>query len=137
MEIATIGLDIAKSVFQVHGVNTANKVVLEKKIKRTNMLPYFANLKPCLIGIKACASSHYWKRQLENLGHTVKLMNPDYVTPYLKSHKNDARDAEAICEAVARPNMWFVPGKSVEQQDVQMIHRVRSRLVKQRKALVN
>jgi transposase len=137
MEINTIGLDIAKNVFQVHGIDQKNKVVLQRAIKRDKLLPFFANLKPCLIGIEACASSHYWKRQLEALGHEVKLMNPEYVMPYVKSHKNDAHDAEAICEAVTRPNMRFVPGKSVEQQDVQMIHRVRTRLVKQRTALVN
>jgi transposase len=137
MQIKTVGLDIAKNVFQVHGIDSNGKVVVQKPIKRKQVLPYFANLQPCLIGIKACASSHYWQRQLESLGHEVKLINPEYVTPYIKSNKSDARDAEAICEAVTRPSMRFVPKKSLQQQDIQTIHRVRGRLIKQRTALVN
>ncbi len=137
MQITTVGLDIAKSVFQVYGVDAAGKVAVQKPLKRQQVLPYFANLPPCLIGMEACASSHYWQRQIEALGHEVKLINPAYVTPYVKTNKNDARDAEAICEAVTRPNMNFVPKKSLEQQDVQIIHRVRERLIKQRTALVN
>lgn len=137
MQITTVGLDIAKNIFQVHGIDINGKVCAQKPLKRKQVLPYFANLQPCLIGMEACASSHYWQRQLEALGHEVKLINPEYVTPYVKSNKNDARDAEAICEAVTRPTMRFVPKKSVEQQDIQMIHRVRSRLIKQRTGLVN
>lgn len=137
MTVKTVGVDIAKNIFQVHGIDEQGKVVVQKPLKRQQVLPYFANLPPCLIGMEACASAHYWQRQLEALGHEVKLINPGYVTPYVKSNKNDARDAEAIGEAVTRPNMRFVPKKSVEQQDIQMIHRVRSRLIKQRTALVN
>ncbi len=137
MQLTTVGLDIAKSVFQVYGVDAKSKGVVQKPLKRPQVLRYFANLSPCLIGMEACASAHYWQRQLEALGHEVKLINPKYVTPYVKSNKNDARDAEAICEAVTRPNMRFVPKKSIEQQDIQMIHRVRGRLIKQRTALVN
>ncbi len=137
MQITTVGLDIAKNVFQIHGVDDKGNVVVQKPVKRQQLLPYFANLQPCLIGMEACASSHYWQRQLQALGHQVKLINPEYVTPYVKSNKNNARDAEAICEAVTRPNMRFVPKKSVEQQDIQIVHRVRSRLIKQRTALVN
>lgn len=137
MQATTVGLDIAKNVFQVHGVDSQGKVVLQESLKRPQVLPYFANLPSCLVAMEACASAHYWQRQLAALGHEVKLINPGYVTPYVKSNKNDARDAEAICEAVTRPNMRFVPKKSVEQQDIQIIHRVRSRLVKQRTALVN
>lgn len=137
MKIATVGLDIAKNVFQLHGVDASGKVVAQKPLKRKQVLSYFVNLPSCLIGMEACASSHYWQRQLEALGHDVKLINPQYVTPYVKTNKNDARDAEAICEAVTRPGMHFVPRKSVEQQDIQIIHRVRSQLIKQRTALVN
>jgi transposase len=137
MTISVIGLDIAKNVFQVHGVDSSGKVVVQKALKRDKVLAYFSNLSPCLIGMESCASSHYWQRKLEALGHEVKLINPAYVKPYVKSNKNDARDAEAICEAVTRPNMRFVPRKSTEQQDIQLIHRVRSRLLKQRTSLVN
>lgn len=137
MNISVIGVDIAKNVFQIHGIDASGKVLVQKKIKRDKLITYFSNLTPCLVGMEACASSHYWQRKLESLGHEVKLINPAYVKPYVKSNKNDARDAEAICEAVTRPNMRFVPRKSREQQDIQLIHRVRSRLIKQRTALVN
>lgn len=132
-----VGLDIAKRVFQIHAVDTHGKPTIRKTLKRDQVSAFFANLPPCLIGMEACASAHYWHRQLTGLGHTVKLINPEYVKPYVKTQKNDARDAEAICEAVSRPHMRFVPAKSIEQQDIQSIHRVRSRLVKQRTGLVN
>ena len=112
--IATIGLDIAKSVFQVHGVDAAGQVVVRRQLKRRQVLAFFAKLPPCLIGIEACASSHYWARELQALGHTVRLIPPAYVKPYVKRQKNDAADAEAICEAVTRPNMRFVPIKTIE-----------------------
>ena len=118
MEITTIGLDLAKNVFQVHGVNERGKAVLRKQLKRDQVAPFFANLPPCLIGIEACASAHHWARKLQALGHTVRLMAPQFVKPYVKSNKNDAADAEAICEAVSRPSMRFVPIKNVEQQSV-------------------
>jgi transposase len=109
MEITTIGLDLAKNVFQVHGVNERGKAVLRKQLKRDQVAPFFANLPPCLIGIEACASAHHWARKLQTLGHNVRLMAPQFVKPYVKSNKNDAADAEAICEAVSRPSMRFVP----------------------------
>jgi transposase len=129
MEITTIGLDLAKNVFQVHGVNERGKAVLRKQLKRDQVAPFFANLPPCLIGIEACASAHHWARKLQALGHTVRLMAPQFVKPYVKSNKNDAADAEAICEAVSRPSMRFVPIKNVEQQSVLSLHRVRQGFV--------
>ena len=114
--ISTIGLDIAKSVFQVRGVDAAGQVVIRRQLRRRNVLAFFQKLPPCLVGIEACASSHHWSRELQTLGHTVRLMPPAYVKPYVKRQKNDATDAEAICEAVTRPNMRFVPTKSAEQQ---------------------
>lgn len=137
MEITTIGLDLAKNVFQVHGVNERGKAVLRKQLKRDQVAPFFANLPPCLIGIEACASAHHWARKLEALGHTVRLMAPQFVKPYVKSNKNDAADAEAICEAVSRPSMRFVPVKNVEQQSVLSLHRVRQGFVKARTAQAN
>ncbi len=116
-DVSTIGLDIAKSVFQVHGVDGAGAVVLRKRIGRSKVLEFFAGLPPCLIGIEACPSAHYWSRELQALGHTVKLMPPSYVKAYLKRSKNDANDAAAICEAVTRPSMRFVPIKSEQQPD--------------------
>ena len=110
--ITTVGFDIAKSVFQVHGVDAAGQVVIRRKLKRRYVLAFFQKLPPCLIGIEACASSHYWSRELQTLGHTVRLMPPAYVKPYVKRHKNDAADAEAICEAVTRTNMRFVATKT-------------------------
>src|SRR5512138_178634 len=114
--IMTIGLDIAKSVFQVHGIDAAGQVVVRRQLKRRFVLSFFEKLPPCLVGIEACASSHYWSRELQALGHTVRLMPPAYVKPYVKRQKNDATDAEAICEAVTRPNMRFVPAKTPAQQ---------------------
>lgn len=137
MNIKRIGIDLAKQVFQLHGVDHQEKPVLRKQLRRNQMLTYFAKLSPCLIGIEACSSSHYWARELQKLGHTVKLMAPQFVKPYVKGNKNDANDAEAICEAVARPNMRFVTIKTIEQQDIQAVHRIRSGLVQQRTAKVN
>lgn len=137
MEITTIGLDLAKNVFQVHGVNERGKAVLRKQLKRDQVASFFANLPPCLVGIEACASAHHWARKLQALGHTVRLMAPQFVKPYVKSNKNDAADAEAICEAVSRPSMRFVPIKNVEQQSVLSLHRVRQGFVRARTAQAN
>jgi transposase len=137
MNSKRIGIDLAKQVFQLHGVDPQEKPVLRKQLRRNQMLSYFAKLAPCLIGIEACGSAHYWARELQKLGHTVKLMAPQFVKPYVKGNKNDANDAEAICEAVARPNMRFVAIKTIEQQDIQAVHRIRSGLVQQRSAKVN
>jgi transposase len=132
-----MGIDLAKNVFQLHGVDKHEKVVFRKQLKRAQMLEMFANKPPMLIGIEACGGAHYWARKLTGLGHTVKAMAPQHVKAYVKSQKNDKRDAEAICEAVSRPTMRFVPIKTEDQQDMQAIHRVRDRLVKSRTALVN
>jgi transposase len=137
MEISTIGLDLAKSIFQLHAVGAAGEVVIRKKLRRSQVLPFFAKLPPCLIGIEACGTSHHWARELTKLGHQVRLMPPAYVKPYVKRGKTDANDAEAICEAVARPTMRFVPVKSPEQQAALALHRTRDLLVKQRTQLVN
>lgn len=136
-KITTIGLDLAKSVFQVHGIDAAGGVVVRKALRRSQMLPYFTKLTPCLIGIEACATAHHWARELMKLGHDVKLMPPAYVKPYVKRGKNDANDAEAICEAVTRPTMRFVAVKTPEQQAGLAIHRIRDLLIKQRTQLVN
>src|ERR1700749_820311 len=135
--ISTIGLDIAKAVFQVQGVDAAGQVVIRRQLRRQQVVAFFQKLPPCLIGIEACASSHYWARELQAVGHTVRLIPPAYVKPYLKRGKNDAADAEAICEAVTRPNMRFVPVKSEEQQGGLVLHRGRELLVRQRTMLVN
>jgi transposase len=137
MNIATIGLDLAKNVFQVHGIDERGKTVLKKALKRSQVLPFFANLPECLIGMEACGSSNYWARKLSALGHTVKLMAPQFVKPYVKTNKHDAADAEAICEAVGRPTMRFVPIKSAEQQAALALHRARQGFVKARTAQVN
>ncbi len=137
MKITTIGLDLAKTVFQVHGVDETGKQVVSKALKRAQVLLYFANLEPCLVGMEACGSAHYWARKLSALGHTVRLISPQFVKPYVKSNKNDAADAEAICEAVARPNMRFVPVKDEEQQAVLALHRARQGFVKARTAQAN
>jgi transposase len=136
-EVSTIGLDIAKSVFQVHGVDDAGAVVIRKRIGRSKMLEFFTDLPPCLVGIEACPSAHHWGRELFGLGHTVKLMPPSYVKAYLKRSKNDANDAAAICEAVTRPSMRFVPIKTKQQQAALMLHRTRQLLVRQRTMLSN
>ena len=137
MDITTIGIDIAKRIFQLHGIDKNGKVVLKKKLMRDQVLNYMANLPKCLVGIEACGGANYWGREITKLGHEVKLMAPQFVKPYVKTNKNDQADAEAICEAVSRPNMRFVPIKSIEQQDILSIHRVRQRLVKNRTALAN
>src|SRR5215813_12231288 len=135
--ISTIGLDIAKSVFQVHGVDAAGQVVVRRQLRRRHVLAFFQKLQPCLVGIEACASSHHWSRELQALGHTVRLMPPAYVKPYVKRQKNDSTDAEAICEAVTRPSMRFVPTKTVEQQGCLMLHRARHLFIRQQTAVIN
>jgi transposase len=135
--ITTIGLDIAKSVFQVHGVDAGGQVVIRRQLKRRYVLAFFQKLPPCLVGIEACASSHHWSRELQALGHTVKLMPPAYVKPYVKRHKNDAADAEAICEAVTRANMRFVATKTPEQQSCLTLHRTRHLLMRQQTSVIN
>src|ERR1700680_3948827 len=135
--VTTIGLDIAKSVFQVHGVDAGGQVVIRRQLKRRSVLAFFQRLSSCLVGIEACASSHHWSRELQALGHTVRLMPPAYVKPYLKRQKNDAADAEAICEAVMRPNMRFVETKTPEQQSCLMLHRTRHLFVRQQTAVIN
>jgi transposase len=137
MKITTVGIDLAKDVFQVHGVDAHGKAVLRKQLKRKDVVSFFANLEPCLIGMEACGSSHYWARKLAALGHTVRLMAPQFVKPYVKTNKSDRNDAEAICEAVARPNMRFVPVKTGEQQAVLSVHRARQGFVKARTAQAN
>jgi len=137
MKITTVGIDLAKNVFQVHGVDERGKAVLKKQLRRDQMATFFVNLPPCLIGMEACSSAHHWARKLQGMGHTVRLMAPQFVKPYVKSNKNDAADAEAICEAVGRPNMRFVPVKNVEQQAVLALHRVRQGFVKARTAQAN
>ena len=135
--ITTIGLDIAKSVFQVHGVDAGGQVVIRRQLKRRYVLAFFQKLPSCLVGIEACASSHYWSRELQALGHTVRLMPPAYVKPYVKRHKNDAADAEAICEAVTRANMRFVATKTPEQQSCLTLHRTRHLLMRQQTSVIN
>lgn len=137
MEISTIGLDLAKRVFQVHGIDAVGTVVVRKALRRAQVLPFFARLEPCLIGIEACGTSHHWARELTALGHEVRLMPPAYVKPYVKRGKTDASDAEAICEAVTRPTMRFVVVKSRVQQAALSMHRARDLLVRQRTQLVN
>src|ERR1700735_64402 len=135
--ISTIGLDIAKSVFQVHGVDANGLVVVRRQLKRRYVLAFFEKLPPCLVGIEACASSHYWSRQLQALGHNVRLMPPAYVKPYVKRQKNDMADAEAICEAVTRTNMRFVPTKTAEQQSGLVLHRARHLFIRQQTSVIN
>lgn len=137
MEISTIGLDLAKSIFQVHAISAAGETVVRKALRRSQVLPFFTKLPPCRVGIEACGTSHHWARELTKLGHDVRLMPPAYVKPYVKRGKTDANDAEAICEAVTRPTMRFVPVKSPEQQAALALHRTRDLLVKQRTQLVN
>src|ERR1700684_3369153 len=137
MQITTIGLDLAKSIFQVHGIDATGQVVVRRSLRRAQMLPFFAKLPSCLVGIEACGTSHHWARELIKLGHEVRLMPPAYVKPYVKRGKTDAADAEAVCEAVTRPTMRFVPVKSPEQQAALSIHRTRDLLVKQRTQLIN
>src|SRR6202162_4797726 len=136
-EVSTIGLDIAKSVFQIHGVDADGTVVIRKRVSRAKVLEFFSHLPPCLVGIEACPTGHHWSRERQGLVHTVRLMPPSYVKAYLKRSKNDANDAAAICEAVQRPTMRFVPIKTKEQQTALMLHRTRQLLVRQRTMLSN
>lgn len=135
--ISTIGIDLAKKVFQVHGVDAEGEVVVARKLRRKEVLAFFAKLAPCLVGMEACGSAHYWGREIAKLGHTVKLMPPKYVKAYVKRGKTDAGDAAAICEAVTRPSMSFVPVKGLEQQGLSMLHSARSQLIGQRTQLIN
>ncbi len=137
MEVSTIGLDIAKSVFQVHVIDESGATVIRRQLRRRQVLPFFRKQPACLVGMEACATSHHWAREIAALGHEVRLMPPHYVKPYVKRNKNDAADAEAICEAVTRPSMRFVAVKSAEQQSVLVVHRTRELLVRQRTMLVN
>jgi transposase len=137
MQITTIGLDIAKTVFQVHGVDAQGNVVVARQLRRSRLITFFERLAPCLVGMEACATAHYWAREIEALGHEVRLMPPGYVKAYVKRGKNDAADAAAICEAVTRPSMRFVPVKSAEQQSALMLHRTRDLLIRQRTQLIN
>ena len=136
-EVAVVGLDLAKNIFQVHGIDAAGVVVVRKQLRRSQVLPFFEGLSPCLVGIEACASAHHWGRQLMAIGHEVRLMPPAYVKPYVKRGKNDANDAEAICEAVTRPTMRFVEIKSVDQQAGGVLHKTRALLIKQRTMMFN
>ena len=135
--ITTVGLDIAKSVFQVHGVDATGTVLIRRQLKRRHVLPFFERLAACVVGMEACATSHHWSRQLRALGHTVRLMPPAYVKPYVKRQKNDAADAEAICEAVTRANMRFVETKTPEQQACLMLHRTRHLFIRQQTSVIN
>lgn len=136
-EITTIGLDLAKHVFQVHAIDVAGRVVIRRQLRRSEVLKFFEKLPACLVGMEACGSAHFWAREIAALGHTVKMMPPAYVKPYVKRGKTDAADAEAICEAVTRPTMRFVPVKTIEQQSVLMLHKTRDLLIKQRTMLIN
>lgn len=136
-KVTVIGVDLAKSVFQLHGVDKRERAVLKRSLRRSRVLPYFARLSSCIVGMEACGSAHYWARELEKLGHEVRLMPPQYVKPYVKTNKNDATDAEAICEAVNRPNMRYVGIKSPDQQVLILIHREREGIVKERTSLIN
>lgn len=137
MQIVRIGLDLAKYVFEVHGVDANEAIVLRKTLRRDGVAQFFSELPPCLVGLEACSGAHYWAKVLSDLGHDVRLISPQFVTPYVKSNKNDRNDAEAICEAVGRPSMRFVPPKSSEQLEIQAVHRIRQRLVSDRTRLVN
>jgi len=137
MQISTIGIDLAKNVFQLHGVDTQGKVTLVRQLRRNQMIAFLAKLPACLIGMEACATSHHWAREISKLGHEVKLIPPAYVKAYVKRQKNDAADAAAICEAVTRPSMRFVPIKSAEQQSTLAVHRTRNLLISQRTQLIN
>ena len=137
MHVTTIGLDLAKNVFQIHGITQDDEVAFNRPLRRAQLLPFFSKLNPCLIGMEACSSAHHWVRELTKFGHDVRLIPPIYVKPYVKRGKSDAIDAEAICEAVTRPTMRFVAIKTVEQQSLLSVHRVRSLLVRQRTQLIN
>uniref|UniRef100_UPI003F6E8A73 IS110 family transposase n=1 Tax=Blastomonas fulva TaxID=1550728 RepID=UPI003F6E8A73 len=136
-KIVTVGLDLAKNVFQVHAIAADGAVLIRRKLRKTEVIRFFTELPPCLVGMEACASAHHWARELMAIGHEVRLMPPAYVKPYVKRGKTDAADAEAICEAVTRPTMRFVAVKSVEQQAVLMLHKSRDLMVRQRTMLIN
>lgn len=135
--VTTLGIDLAKDIFHAHGVDAHGRTVMQERVSRRKLSEFVANMPKCLIGIESCGGSQYWARVFESHGHKVRLMNPKFVTPYVKSNKNDRNDAEAICEAVSRPNMRFVARKTIEQQDLQMVHRVRQRLIQERTGLLN
>ena len=137
MEVRTLGIDLAKNLFHVHGVDGHDQTVVQRQLRRRQLLPFVAHLQPCLVAMEACSGAHYWAREIAKRGHEVRLMSPHFVRPYVKSNKNDARDAEAICEAVGRPSMRFVAVKSQAQQDMLALHRVRSLLIRERTALMN
>ena len=137
MKITTIGIDLAKNVFQVHGADASGRAVLRKRLRRAQIPDFFANLPKCVVGIEATQGAHYWSRVIGSFGHEVRLIAPQFVKPYLTGQKNDARDAAAICEAISRPEMRFVPQKSIAQQDLQALHRIRSRLIGSRTQLGN
>jgi transposase len=137
MQVSTIGLDIAKNVFQVHGADAAGKTVITRQLRRGQVIGYFEKLPPCLVGMEACATAHHWARELTKLGHTVRLMPASYVKAYVKRSKHDAADAAAVCEAVTRPSMRFVPVKTIDQQAALMLHRCRDLLIRQRTQLIN
>jgi transposase len=137
MQVTTIGIDLAKAIFQIHGIDSSGAVVIRKRLRRSQVLSFLETLPPCVVGMEACATSHYWAREVGALGHEVRLMAPSYVKAYVRRQKNDAADAEAICEAVTRPTMRFVPVKSAERQAVLVLHRARELLVRQRTMLIN
>jgi transposase len=137
MKVTTLGIDLAKSIFRLHGVDARGVAVLRRQLTRQQLLPFLAKLSPCLMGMEAGPGAHFWAREVGKLGHEARLMSPHFVKPYVKSNKNDANDAEAICEAVGRPSMRFVPNKNTSQQDVQALHRIRAQLIKWRTALAN
>jgi transposase len=137
MDVRTLGIDLAKNLFRVHGVDAKGVTVVARQLRRRQVLPFMAQLAPCLVGMEACGGAHHWAREIARLGHEVKLMSPRFVRPYVKSNKNDARDAEAICEAVERPSMRFVAIKTQTQQEVLALHRVRALLIRERTALMN
>lgn len=137
MSVATLGIDLAKRIFQIHGLDERGKTVLRKRLSRNKLLEFLSTLPPCLIGMESSGGAHYWARKIRDLGHDAKLISPQFVKPFVKSNKNDYNDAEAICEAIVRPSMRFVAIKSIEHQDIQALHRVRERLIKERTALAN
>jgi len=137
MLVKTLGIDLAKNIFQLHGIDIDGKEVLKKRLTRSQLIPFITNLPPCLIGMEACGGAHYWARTFKALGHEVRLMSPQHVKPYVKANKNDANDAKGICEAVSRPSMTFISHKSLEQQDIQCLHRVRNNIIQERTALMN
>jgi transposase len=137
MTVYALGIDLAKNVFQLHGVDRKGRCILTRRIRRDTLMNVVAELEPCLIGIEACTGAFYWQRQFERYGHVVKIMAPQYVKPFVRRQKNDSNDAEAICTALQQPNMRFVPKKTLEQQDIQALHRARQRLVNHRTALIS